>query len=370
VHIFSADRTRSFVIKAVAAVGALVVGAAILPGPAHAAVRPTVIEVKPGASVADALRNIAPGGTILLDAGVQKPATVGPLAYTATVTMRPAPGADGLVNLGELNLTGIQNLTITGVSTRGLVTINGGTAVTVTASRPLGVLVKGAASQIAVTNNTITGGWNGVTVQSWMGTARPHDVRIAGNTISGQENDNIQIDIANNITVENNVLAGTLVNDNHNDGVQFMGGANLVVRGNRISGQDQGLMFKPEPSLGADSAVLDARVEDNVISNTRDFGVILAGATRTTLVNNTVYDVPKQSVLLTGDNPGTSITSNIIERLYVETTATRPAVDQGNCIAFGGGTLDSSANPLFVDHVSYLLSPLSPCAGLGWSLIG
>ena len=360
-----AVQIRSFVTKVLAAVGALVLGAAVLSSSAHAAVRPTVIEVKPGASVADALRNIAPGGTILLDAGVQKPATVGPLVYAAVVTMRPAPGAEGLVNLGELNLVGVQNLTVTGVSTRGLVTINGGRGVTVSDSRPLGVLIKGDASQISVRGNTIIGGLDGVNVQSWMGTARPHDITIAGNHIEGQTNDNIQLDIASNITVEDNVLVGGADNVNHNDGVQYMGGSGLVVRRNRISGQDQGLMFKPEPSLGDDSAILDARVENNLITGTRYFGVILAGTTRTTLVNNTVYDVPKQSVLLTGDNTGASITANIIERFYVEATATRPAVEQGNCIAFGGGRLDIGANPLFLDHVSYGLSPLSPCAGLG-----
>jgi parallel beta-helix repeat protein len=328
-----------------------------------------VLEVKPGASVADALRAVASGGTVLLDAGTHKGATVGATAWTSTVTLRPAPGAEGQVSLGELNLTDIRHLDIAGVSTRGLVTINGGSDISIAGSRPLGVLVKGDASEIDISGNTITGGWNGVTVQSWMGTARPHDVRIVGNTITGQENDNVQVGIANDITVEGNVLADPQENDNHNDGVQFMGGSGLIVRGNRISGQDQGLMFKPEPTLGADSAVVGALVENNVISRTRGFGVILVDTTRTTLRSNTVYDTPKQSVLFTGANTGAVVVGNVVQTLYVERTATAPALQSGNCIASGATVLDLPVAAHFVDQVDYQLAIGDPCAGRG-SLLG
>lgn len=305
-------------------------GLSVSAWPTSAGAAPAIVEVRPGQSVADALRRVAPGGTVVLHAGVHKPATVGPIAWSANVTLRPAAGAEGLVEVGELNLRGLENLTIQGVRTRGLVTIDGGRGVTVASSRPLGVLVKNGASQIDIVDNTIVGGWNGVTVHSWVGTARPHHVRIAGNVISGQANDNVQIGIAHDVVVENNVLTDPIDNANHNDGVQLMGGERVVVRGNHLSGQDQALMFKPEVSLGADSAIVDARIEDNVISRTREFGVILLGTTRTTLVGNTVTDTPKQSVLLTGNNTGTVITGNVIGTFYVERTATPPAVLRDN----------------------------------------
>jgi parallel beta-helix repeat protein len=309
---------------------ALATGLAVAAPAASAADAPTLIQVAPGQSVADALNRIAPGGTVELLAGSHRPATVGPHSWSSTVTLRPAAGAAGRVDTGELNLRGLEHLAIEGISTRGLVTIDGGRDITVTGARPLGVLVKGDASDIDVVDNTIIGGWNGVTVQSWVGTARPHDVRIAGNAISGQQNDNVQIGIANDVTVEDNDLLGTIVNDNHNDGVQLMGGERVVVRGNRITGQDQALMFKPETSLGDDSAIVDARIEDNLIYGTREFGVILLGTTDTTVSGNTIRDTPKQGLLFTGANTGAVVVNNVIDVMYVERTATPPAVLLGN----------------------------------------
>jgi parallel beta-helix repeat protein len=338
-----------------------------LAAPASAATAPALIQVAPGQSVADALNRVAPGGVVELLRGSHRPATIGPRSWSATVTLRPAAGAAGQVDTGELNLRGIEHLRIEGLATRGLVTIDGGRDVTVVSARPAGVLVKGDASDVDVLGNTIVGGWNGVTVQSWIGTARPHDVRIAGNVISGQENDNIQIGIAHDVTVEDNALLGTIANDNHNDGVQLMGGERVTVRNNRFSGQDQALMFKPETSLGEDSAIVDARIEGNLIDRTRDFGVILLGTTGTTVTDNTIYDTPKQALLFTGANTGAVVTGNVISVMYVERTATAPAVLSGNCIASGGkagiGTI--TTDPGFVDRVDYRLPLLSPCAGLG-----
>jgi parallel beta-helix repeat protein len=308
--------------------GALGLGATA----ADAAVAPSVIRVSPGQSIADALDRVAPGGVVELLPGAHRPATVGPRAYAATVTLRPAPGAEGLVETGELNLRGMEHLDIEGISTRGLVTIDGGRDITVAGSRPAGVLVKGAASAIEVVDDTITGGWNGVTVQSWVGTARPHHVHIARNRISGQQNDNVQIGIAHDVTVEDNELLGSVANDNHNDGVQMMGGERIIVRNNRISGQDQALMFKPETSLGDDSAIVDARIEGNDISRTREFGVILLGTTDTTVTGNTIRDTPKQSLLFTGNNTGATVVGNVMDVMYVERTATPPAVVRDNLI--------------------------------------
>jgi parallel beta-helix repeat protein len=335
--------------------------------PAAAATAPAVITVAPGQSVADALNRVAPGGTVELLPGSHRPATIGPRSWSSTVTLRPAPGAEGLVDTGELNLRGIEHLAIEGISTRGVVTIDGGRDVTVESSRPAGVLVKNGASDIDVVDNVILDGWNGVTVQSWVGTARPHHVRIAGNVIAGQENDNVQIGIANDVTVEDNLLLGTIANDNHNDGVQLMGGARLVVRNNRFSGQDQAVMAKPEVSLGDDSAIVDARIENNLIHDTREFGVILLGTTTTTVTGNTIYDTPKQALLFTGANTGAVVVGNVIEVMYVERTATAPAVLSGNCIASGGkagiGTI--TGDPRFLDRVDYRLPITSPCVGLG-----
>src|SRR4051794_18571928 len=92
---------------------------------------PAVIEVGPSQSLSDAVARIASGGTILLLAGAHGRATAGPRSWDSTVTIRPADDAEGRVHLGRLNLRSLENLTITGVRMDGLVTIDGGRAVTV-----------------------------------------------------------------------------------------------------------------------------------------------------------------------------------------------------------------------------------------------
>jgi hypothetical protein len=318
--------------RRVLAVIAALLGLTAIPASASAtaAPAPPVVEVSPGHSISDALARVADGGTVVLLPGSHRSATFGPRTWRRTVTLRPAAGAEGGVDVGELNLRGVENLTITGLRTRGLVTIAGGRAVTVSSSRPRGVLVKAGASNIDIVDNTIEGGWNGVAVHSWRGTSRPIDVRIAGNVISGQDNDNVQIGVADDVVVEDNDLLGTVANANHNDGVQFMGGEGLVVRGNRFARQDQSILLKAERSLGAGNAVVDALIAYNEIAETREFGVILVDTIRTRIVANTVRDIPKAGVLLSGDNEGASIVDNVIDRLYVERTATPPAEERGN----------------------------------------
>jgi hypothetical protein len=315
--------------RLVLAVAALVGLSLLAPAPADAAA-PRVIEVRPGQSVSEALTRVADGGSVVLLAGSHKPATFGPRAWKRTVTLRPAPGAEGKVDVGELNLRGVERLTVTGVRIRGVVTIAGGRHVTLSSSRPRGVLVKSGASDISIVDNTIAGGWTGVAVHSWRGTDRPHDVRIAGNHISGQENDNVQIGIADDVVVEDNDLLDPIKNANHNDGVQFMGGKRLIVRGNRFSGQDQAILLKAETSLGVGNTVLDAVIADNEITKTREFGVIIVDTIGTTIADNTVRDIPKVGVLLSGDNRGAAIVDNVIDQLFVERSATPPAEERGN----------------------------------------
>jgi nitrous oxidase accessory protein NosD len=339
---------------------AIALGVAVVGLAPSAQAAPGTVVVAPGQSVGDALRRVAPGGTVELLAGSHRSATLAATTWGSTVTLRPAAGAEGRVSLGELHLAGVQNLTVTGVRTRGLVTIDGGRLVTIASSRPWGVLVKNGASEIDIHGNTIAGGWNGVTVHGYAGMPRPHHVRITGNTISGQENDNVQIGVAHDVLVEDNMLGETLDNRHHNDGVQLMGGQRLTVRGNRIvGGHDQSILLKSEPSLGSDSAIVDAVIEDNLIAGSRELGVVLLSTRRTMLRRNTIYDTPKPAVLFSGDNTGAVVRDNIIERLFVERGAIRPSVQRRNCIAEGATANDIRST------VDAALAASSPCAALG-----
>jgi len=92
----------------------------------------------------------------------------------------------------------------------------------------------------------------------------------AGNEVWGQENDNIQLGIANDVIVEDNVLHDLQVNPNHNDGVQSIGGRGLVIRRNRFWNQDQAVMLNATPSLAPVNDVVGARIENNLVHHTRN----------------------------------------------------------------------------------------------------
>jgi parallel beta-helix repeat protein len=316
--------------------------------------------------VSAALGRVASGGTVLLHAGTHSAFTFGPHAWDRTVTLRPAAGAEDLVVLGAVTLRTVENLRLLQVRTTAEVTIDGGRGVSVVYSRPLGVIVKNGASGISIAANTIVGGWNGVAVVSWNGAPRPSDVRISGNNIYGQRNDNIQIGIADDVIVEDNHLRDPVANEHHNDGIQFMGGERLIVRRNRISGQDQAILLQPEPTLGAGNRVAAARIENNLISRTRGAGVILSRTIGTSVVNNTIYDTPYASVHLAGNNATLRVFNNVLEQLWRESGATAPAVEDQNCIARGGtGAFDVKASPAFIDRIDYRLSATSPCRDIG-----
>ena len=346
-------------------VGALALGlllAALPAGPSSAA--PLTIDVFAGQSVATALKTVAPGGTVVVHAGTYPALTLSSWTWTSQVTLRAAAGET--VTFAGITLTKVSKLTLSGIRTSQVVTFDGGNALDLIGSAPLGVTVKNGAYDVDITDNDIVGGWNGVAVVSWSGAAHPHHVRIADNRISGQDNDNIQIGIADDVTVEDNVLRDPVMNDNHNDGVQFMGGERLVVRRNRFSGQDQAMMIQPEDQLGTGNHVSDLRLENNIVSATRGAGFIVSDTDGTSIVNNTIYDTPYASIHLVGQNTDLEITNDVVKQIWQEAGASAPTFEDYNCVISGGrGLHDVRTDPKFVDRVDYRLTATSPCRDLG-----
>ncbi|MCU1379355.1 MAG: hypothetical protein JWN29_2338 [Acidimicrobiales bacterium] len=344
------------------AAAALGLALAALPA-TTASAAPLTIEVSAGQSVATALKTVAPGGTVVVHAGAYPALALSSLTWTSRVTLRAADGE--AVTLDGITLQRVSNLTMSGLRTTKVVTIDGGSGIDLVSSSPLGVTVKNGAADIDIADNDIDGGWNGVAVVSWSGAPRPRGVRISRNRISGQANDNIQIGIADDVTVEDNVLRAPVMNDNHNDGIQFMGGERLLVRRNRISGQDQAILLQPESTLGTGNRVGDARVENNIISGTRGAGIIVTATDGTSIVNNTIYDTPYASIHLIGQNIGLEVANNVMKQLWLESGASAPAVEDFNCVVSGGkGTHDVRSDPQFTDRVDYRLASTSPCRDL------
>lgn len=329
----------------------------------------TTVHLHPGQSVTAALRQLGAGGTLEVHAGSYPAFTFGPYAWSSPVTVRPAGGDTRTVTFGAITLKGVTNLRLSELRATGTVTVDGGSAIDIERSDLVGVTVKNGAADVGITDNDIVGGANGVGVTSWNGAPRPRNVVIARNRISGQTNDNIQIGIADDVTVEDNVLRDPVMNSNHNDGIQFMGGERLVVRRNRFSGQDQAMMIQPEARLGAGTRVVGVRLENNLVSRTRGAGFIVSGTVATTIVNNTVYDTPYASVHLEGANSQLRIVNNVLRNIWSGRGANAPVVEDFNCVAVGGkGMWDVKADPRFVDRVEYRLALTSPCRDLAQAL--
>jgi parallel beta-helix repeat protein len=347
--------------------GALVVLGLAAPGVrrAHAA-EPAVLEVRPGGSLLGALQSVGAGGSVVVHAGSYPGFTLADSSWSSQVSLAPAVGDEGEVSVGAITLKRVSNLRLAGLRTSQLLTIEGGSELVVEGSRLGGVTVKDGSTSVRIRGNDIVGGWNGVGVSSWGGKDRPSAVSISGNRISGQQNDNIQIGLADDVVIEDNVLVDPIANANHNDGVQFMGGERLVVRRNRFSGQDQAMILQPEAVFGAGVQVGSPRIENNVISGTRGAGIILSSTVGATVVNNTIQDTPYASLHLIGANRGLQVFNNVVQQIWRQARAAAPAFEDRNCVASGGtGAHDVMADPRFVDRVEYRLSASSPCRDVG-----
>jgi hypothetical protein len=356
-------RSRPPIRSLVASVTVAAAGLALLAFSGPAAAAPSLVDVYPGQSIAAAVKTVAPGGTVVVHAGSYPALTLGWSSWTNPVTVRAAAGDD--VALAGATLTKLTNFRLADVRATALVTVDGGRGIDLVESTLTGVTVKNGATDIDVADNTITGGWNGVAVVSWSGAPRPRDIRISRNTISGQANDNIQIGIADDVTVEDNDLRDPIANANHNDGIQFMGGERLLVRRNRFSGQDQAVLLQAEAQLGTGNRVGGARLENNLVTGTRGAGFIVTATVDTTIVNNTIYDTPYASVHLIGANTDLTVANNVIKQIWRQSGAAAPTLEDHNCVAMGGsGANDVKADPQFVDRIDYRLAATSPCRDL------
>jgi parallel beta-helix repeat protein len=357
-------RTRPPLRALLASVTLAAAGLALLAFPGPAAAAPSLVDVYPGQSIAAAVKTVAAGGTVVVHAGNYPALSLGWLSWTSPVTVRAASGDD--VVLAGATLTKLTNFRLAGVRATAVLTVDGGRGIDLVESTLTGVTVKNGATDVDVADNTVTGGWNGVAVVSWNGAPRPRDIRISRNTISGQANDNIQIGIADDVTVEDNDLRDPVANDNHNDGIQFMGGERLLVRRNRFSGQDQAVLLQAEAQLGADNRVSDARLENNLVTATRGAGFIVTATAGTTIVNNTIYDTPYASVHLIGGNTDLTVANNVMRQIWRQSGAAAPTVEDHNCVVTGGtGVNDVKIDPQFVDRIDYRLAATSPCRDLG-----
>jgi len=333
------------------------------------ATKTTSVHVRPGGSISDALAKVPAGGTVFVHAGTYPFLLVENRSWDRQVTVRPADGDRGSVVVDGVKLVGVSDLALVDL-TLGHVGIHGGGRIAVASSPRLkGVTVKYGASDVQITGNEITGGYNGVTVHSWGGERIPQGIRIADNDIWGQVNDNIQLGIANDVVVEDNLLHDLQVNENHNDGVQSIGGRGLVIRRNRFWNQDQAVMLNATANLAPGNDVADVRLENNLIHHMRNGGIVVAVARDVQVVNNTVADTRHAGLHIEPGARGVRAWNNVLSFLWIVSGAGPLALEDHNCLGWGGtGSNDRRGDPGFEDRADYRLGSGSRCLDMGTAI--
>lgn len=201
-----------------------------------------------------------------------------------------------------------------------------------------GIWLREGSSRIAIKANDIQGGRFGVWINSDPKSLPSDQVDIAENDIHDQTSDNIQIGWANRITIEDNKIHDLQVNDDHNDGIQVMRGRDITIRRNRFSDQDEAVILKAETGIAPSAQVLGVRIENNVVTESRGAGFIVAGTTDVQLVNNTAAKNRFADIHIEGSNPNLRIWNNVVHEIF--RTVPFEGEQHDNCIE-----VDKSTTP-------------------------
>jgi len=324
------------------------------------------IHVYSGGSIPDALAAAPSGGIVEVHTGQYPFFQLDGRSWPAEVTVRAAAGDVGRVGIDGIKLVGVHNFVLANLSL-GHVGVHGGGDVSIVDSPALtAVTVRNGAQDVEVTGNRINGGYNGVTVHSFQGEPVPTRIRIAGNEIWGQENDNIQLGVADDVIIEDNLLHDLQTNANHNDGVQTIGGHGLVIRRNRFWNQDQAIMLNATPNLVPGNDVTGVRVENNLVHHERNAGIVVALASDVEVVNNTVADTRHAGLHVEPGARRLRAWNNVLNFLWLMDGTEPLEMEDYNCLGWSGtGVHDRRGNPAFVDTVEYRLGATSPCLDMG-----
>jgi chitodextrinase len=337
------------------------------------------LDVYSGGDIGAAITSAAPGTTTIVVHSGTYPKLAVSRQFSSMTSVEAAPGAS--VTIQGIRLNGAAFLSFSGFN------INSGS------NSVENVEVYGAAHDIAITNNRITGGRFGVYVVPAPGVPWPHDVTVRDNEISAAYIDDMQIDGVKNMIIQHNLIHDPQVNGQHNDGIQVIAGDGLTITENTIrfvsyngsGGPNQGIILGRADPFNAALYVNNVVVSSNLIDHWEGTPIILAGVSNVSVVNNTGYDSGQGGTWsafdMTAkndpshfDNTGVQVWNNIFSRMTIGNGSSSPSYCGYNLVwPSGGNTCGQyleTVDPQFVDHTNYALGSTSPAINSGSNRVG
>lgn len=198
-----------------------------------------------------------------------------------------------------------------------------------------------------------------------------HDITIAHNVISQNLDNGIQLAEWRNVTIDHNTIennsdpSGTI----HEDGIQFVGSdQNVSITGNVI--HDTGQLIFLQDAVGPIDNVL---IQDNVLYDCKTYAVQNEGATHTSFIHDTIWNV-YAALLLRAGYSTTATDTTVADSIIYSIDAIDGAnvgYEDYNLFAkrwVGSGAHDIvSSTPGFVNPFSpdFHLASYSPAIGAG-----
>lgn len=247
--------------------------------------------------------------------------------------------------------------------------------------------------EMVVTDNPAlrirSGAWNVIVRDSWIhdsygGIAGPNtpnksrQITILRNRLQRFRSDAIQFGQWDDVLIQGNKIANTKdpAGKLHNDGIQFTGGSShVIIRGNVLRDSDAQLLFV-QPAFGP---IDDLLVENNLIHGAGAIAVQIQGASRTRIINNTIWESAYGGLLVRGPTIWKyGVTSR--DAIVANNILSAFGVANGAGVAYFGhnllgkrsivpGNANIVADPRFVNpkRGDFSLQPRSPAVGRAWN---
>ncbi len=211
------------------------------------------------------------------------------------------------------------------------------------------------------------------------------DVRIADDDLSGGERC-IHVVGGLRVDIEHNSCHG-LIASAWAVGVQLSGSDHVTIEQNRFVGPPGasigvGITIGKihETFAGSDYlTVSNTTIENNLVTGFQEQGILLEGTTNTTLINNTSWDngpgdrptAGVETSYRAGGNTGVRSFNNLYQSIRI--ASGDPPFDFESHDMVQTGTASAGvlvADPMFVDHTGYELTPGSPAIDAGIDIAG
>lgn len=353
-------------------------------------VEPTgaVHEVRAGESIAAALAAAAAGDVVQIRAGSYPELRILDVIRAAPVFVRAAPGES--VTIAGLTIDRSSQVFVRDVSIAGRIVVDRSEHVELarlavdpgSAATSGNTVDVGRSHDVAIVDSRIARGVRTIVLFSgpvpateWL-----HAVRIEGNELWGGDRC-VHVIGARDVTIAHNVCRSLDPSD-WPVGVQLSGSQDVRIEGNDIRGPEGARIgvgitigMVHEMIAGAEHlTVTRTTIANNLVRGFAEEGILIEGASDTTVVHNTSWDNGTTTTdrpgfrtqNRAGGNPGLSLWNNLFESIALDATDVPLAFESNDMVASGAAAAGRIvADPMFVDHERYELAGGSPAIDAG-----